>query len=421
MKILLGTVAHNQHVAQIARSLHEADALGAFYTGGVDVWKSGVAGRVRRYFGPELDQKLERRRVSDVPESLVFPHWGWETARLLARMLGSDVAQDWCWERSEMELDRTCARVIDLPEFGGFIGTEFGCLATLNRTHDVHKPAAVIFLSPHHRTRAMWVDREYERFPPLLSRATKKLLDLGAARDARRDQEAMMSDLLVVASSFTANSLIAAGVSSDKIITVPLGCPEVCGPVETQSPRGAVLKFMYSGPVSVRKGAHYLLRAWKRLAIRRGAELHFYGTVQLPPTMIDHSDSIYFHGNVSPTELAKAYDQADFLIFPTLCDGFGLVVGEALSHSVPVLTTTNAGAADLIRPYRNGLIVPPADTEALAAGMQWILENRRLLPLFREESRNTARDWTWRHFRQAFLREIPGAFPNLIQVTSPAG
>jgi glycosyltransferase involved in cell wall biosynthesis len=301
---------------------------------------------------------------------------------------------------------------MELPEFDGFIGAEFGSLSALTAAKDCHKPAVVIFLSPHSQLQATWVNCEYERFPEFISsKTTRRLLEVAVTRDARRDKESLVADVIVTGSRLTSNSLITAGVPSHKVVTVPLGCPPACLSGKPERSGSGVLKFMYSGPISVRKGAHYLMQAWKRLAIRTGAELHFYGSPQLPAPN-DNSDGLYFHGHVSADELFRAYRESDFLVFPTLCDGFGLVVGEALAAGLPVLTTENAGAADLIQPYRNGLIVRPADAEALAAGMQWVIENRRVLPEMSEEARKTARDWTWQHFRQAFRKELSAAFLN---------
>lgn len=415
MKFLFGSLAHNEHVLQIAQSLYEAGVLGAFYTGGVDVWKSPTARSLRSLLSRNLDPKLERRRSNHVPESLVYPHWLWESGSLMARAINLELIQDWFWENSELSLDRTCARNLESREFDGFIGTEFGALTSITRARKAHKPAVVVFLSPHHRVRALTVDQEYERFPELLSPTARKLLQLGIRRDARRDEELSASHIVVTNSRFTADSIAASGVPKSKILTVPLGCPPVRPNSARRNGKNASVKFLYSGPVSVRKGAHYLIQAWKQLAVTAGAELHFYGSVHLPKASIIALPGMHFHGHVSSEELSRAYEQADCLVFPTLCDGFGLVVGEALAHGVPVLTTTNAGASDLIRPYRNGLIVPPFDADALTQGMQWMIENRALWPQMREEASQTALGWTWEDFRRKLWCDLSAAVSNLSQ------
>ena len=109
---------------------------------------------------------------------------------------------------------------------------------------------------------------------------------------------------------------------------------------------------------------------------------------------------------VSKAEMARAYDEASVLVFPTLCDGFGMVVAEALAHGVPVITTSNAGAADLIAEGRNGFVVPPGDVTALAERMQWCVDHPADVEEMREEALATAGRWTWSDFRSSFRNQL---------------
>jgi glycosyltransferase involved in cell wall biosynthesis len=96
-------------------------------------------------------------------------------------------------------------------------------------------------------------------------------------------------------------------------------------------------------------------------------------------------------------------------VLPTLGDGFGQVVTDALAHGLPVITTTNAGAADRIVHGESGLVVPPADVDALAAALEWAAGHRRALFDMRGAALAQARGWTWREFRAAFLARIDAA------------
>ena len=86
-------------------------------------------------------------------------------------------------------------------------------------------------------------------------------------------------------------------------------------------------------------------------------------------------EAVVFHGSVPRTTLFNAYEDADVLVFPTLSDGFGMVVAEAMAHGLPVITTDQAGAAVLVT-ADNGLIVPAADPKSLADALRWCLDNR---------------------------------------------
>jgi glycosyltransferase involved in cell wall biosynthesis len=355
---------------------------------------------------PALDRALAARAVPDVPRDLVYAHWGWEWPRVIAgRLPHAERLEDWLWHRAEDALDRRAAALLARPEVQAFLGVEYGALAALRTARQLDKPGVVAFLSPHPRTRAKWVDAEFDRQPDVTSPRRAALERLAPARDARRDEEAAVARWIETGSSFTTRSLIEAGIPASKVLTVPLGGPPPIDarrlPTETSGP----LRVIYAGPVSVRKGAHYLLRAWRRVS-GGGAELHFYGKPLLSPSLLreaqgrSNGDSIVFHGSVPPGDLVDAYLSADVLVLPTLCDGFGMVVSEALAHGLPAITTTNAGAADIIDHGVTGFVIPPANEDAIAGVLQWCLDHRGDLLDMRPAALAAAARWTWDAFRR---------------------
>ena len=106
-----------------------------------------------------------------------------------------------------------------------------------------------------------------------------------------------------------------------------------------------------------------------------------------------------------PARAFRSLRSADVLVFPTLSDGFGMVVAEAMAHGLPVITTDQAGAADLVSPD-NGLIVPAADAQALAHALQWCLDNRDRLHTMRFHAFETARRRQWPHFRHDLIAAL---------------
>jgi glycosyltransferase involved in cell wall biosynthesis len=116
--------------------------------------------------------------------------------------------------------------------------------------------------------------------------------------------------------------------------------------------------------------------------------------------------SIRAFSSIPRAELFERYYEADVLVFPTLCDGFGMVVTEAFAHGLPVITTTQAGAADLVRHMENGFIIPPGDAQSLAEALQWCLVHRLELKAMREAALDTAARWQWRDFRKALAHNV---------------
>jgi glycosyltransferase involved in cell wall biosynthesis len=116
--------------------------------------------------------------------------------------------------------------------------------------------------------------------------------------------------------------------------------------------------------------------------------------------------SICISPTVSRSVLFERYRAADVLVFPTLCDGFGMVVTEAFSQGLPVITTARAGAADLVRHSENGLIISPGDALALAESLDWCATHRIELKAMRRAASETAASWQWHDYRQALTDNV---------------
>ncbi|HTL69710.1 MAG TPA: glycosyltransferase family 4 protein, partial [Candidatus Eisenbacteria bacterium] len=338
MKWLFGSAANNAHTHQAALALFERDALGLYSSTGVITPDDRALLETVRRFAPRLAGKLDRRRLDFLPTKLLDCQWGWEAWRLAAsRVPGSMLIQDWFWEKNERSLDRLWSRLLRQKRFDGFLGVEHGALTAVREARRLGKKSAVIFMSLHHSFYEKWIEPEYEKFPELLSPAARRLSDLARVRDRRRDEEASLADCVHANSELTRKTLVAAGVPAEKIFCVPLGAPPAAD--DFRRTPGKKLRILYSGPVSMRKGAHHLLLAWRKLKARRGAELHIYGIRLLPRQFCEGLAGVFFHGNVPSDELRAAYRGSLALVFPTLADGFGMVASEALAQGLPVITT----------------------------------------------------------------------------------
>lgn len=410
-RFLLGTLAINTHVQNIALALHEMDLLGAWETGWVDFQTHALAGSARRWIGlrlPGLHRQLSRRRVLPELEPLVRRNVLWEIARTAASRAGAmPLFTDWLHDRATCSLEQRCALQMLDREWHGFVGVEYGALSALRAARQQGKPGVIAFLSPHHSFREKWVDAEYQKFPELLTPDVRKLLALGKARDQRRDAELMVSDIVHTASQVTADSLVAAGVNRERVIVAPLGSPTPLALADLPPAPSGPVRVLYAGPVSVRKGAHYLLEAWRSVAPGRGAELHFCGVNLLPRSVLAGlPGNVHFHGSLPQEALFRMYRTSTVLVFPTLCDGFGMVVAEALSQGLPVVTTANAGANILIEEGGNGFIVPAADPRALAARLDWCLRNREALHAMGPAAIAAVANQGWDRFRATLRAQL---------------
>lgn len=405
-----GNMLHAQHAAL---ALHESGILSAYVTSSLT--RDNLIARMLRSlpssWSQQLEEQLARRYVVNLPAEKVRSYPFWEVARTLAEKSGaSRLIVDMIWDIQSHRFDAFVSRryVPDSDLIQCFEYTAQNCFEVAN-DRGIAKVLHLPSLS--NVTYRDLLRREHEMWPQLSENRHDKYFERKfAERQERRDKEIALADILICNSKLTARSHIKAGAEAAKVFVVPLGGPE---PIATAGgdpmrPTTSPLRVMYAGPFSIRKGAHYLLQSWQRLRAGPNATLDVFGALTEPNILgVENINGVVFHGSVPKSVLYAAYEQSDVLIFPTLSDGFGMVISEALAHGCPVITTDQAGASDLIS-ADCGRVLPAGDISALTDALQWCLDNRLQLAEMRQYALNKARSHQWIDFRsnlRAFLKK----------------
>jgi glycosyltransferase involved in cell wall biosynthesis len=138
------------------------------------------------------------------------------------------------------------------------------------------------------------------------------------------------------------------------------------------------------GRMVPQKGYPHLLDAFARLRARRPATLWIVGDGPLRPELEERTRTLGIAGSVwfagfrsNPYALMR---RADVFVLSSLWEGFGNVIVEAMAVGTPVVATDCPhGPAEIIRGENEGVLVPPGDPVALAAALERVLGDRRLL------------------------------------------
>ena len=88
-------------------------------------------------------------------------------------------------------------------------------------------------------------------------------------------------------------------------------------------------------------------------------------------------------------------EKADVFVFPSLFEGFGLVLLEAMASGLPVITTQNTGGPDLIQEGKEGFIIPAGSVEALRGKIRWMIDNRERAAEIGRKAHARAKEMTW--------------------------
>ena len=149
-------------------------------------------------------------------------------------------------------------------------------------------------------------------------------------------------------------------------------------------PRGAgPFRFLTVGLFDPVKGTDVLLRAFAAAFAGRGdVVLEIGGGGPLEPGLralaaeLGIAGQTSFLGILTREEVREAMWRADAFVLPSHVETFGVVVIEAMAAGLPVVATACGGPQDTVVPGETGLLVPPGDAAALAAGMERLLAER---------------------------------------------
>lgn len=192
-------------------------------------------------------------------------------------------------------------------------------------------------------------------------------------------------DLFVAVSSAVEGGLRAAGVAADRIVIVPNGLDVVALRSAAVLPLPAPLgaghpRIGFVGRLERVKGIEYFVRAVPGI-LRGHPEARFVvaGSGSLEAAMktlaasLGVADHLELLGYVSP--VAPVLAALDVVVIPSLSEAAGLTAIEALSLGVAVVATRVGGLPDVIVDGETGLLVPPADPEALAHAVEALLRD----------------------------------------------
>lgn len=221
---------------------------------------------------------------------------------------------------------------------------------------------------------------------------------------ARENREYELSDQIVVLSGFARDSFLRRGMPPDKLALVPLGSelskfrpePAQAAARKARILAGEPLRVLTVGTWSRQKGVAYLAEVARQLAATH--RFRFVGSIapDARALALEARQWVEFRPRVPQYELPAEYAWGDIFLFPTLQDGYAVVLAQALTAGLPLLATTNCGAPELIVEGRTGWIVPIRDVAACVARLQWGHAQRAQLAavLYEVARPHAGRDWS---------------------------
>lgn len=409
--ILFSHPTGNANVRHAALGLHRAGLLGEFWTC-VNYRETPL---LRRVLPRSLARQLRRRTFpSELAEvTRTFPYR--ELGRLLAPRAGlrSLVRH----ERGPLSvdavyrsLDRRVSQRLSDPRFRAVYAYEDGARESFRAaTHHDQLRLYDLPIGYWRAARAILLE-EAEREPEWAMTLTGNLDS--PQKTARKDAELHQANLVLVASTFTLRTLEQAPDFRGSVVMIPYGAPPVDdsapAPPRPATPPGR-LRALFVGSLGQRKGLSYLFRAIR--SFRGAVELTVLGSPPLTPcpALAKELAAVRWRPGCPHREVLAEMATHDVLVFPSLFEGFGLVLLEAMAMGLPVITTPHTAGPDLITDGVDGFIVPIRSVEALVGKLDLLRREPELRATMSALARARAAEFTWERYGESIAACVSSA------------
>jgi colanic acid/amylovoran biosynthesis glycosyltransferase len=180
------------------------------------------------------------------------------------------------------------------------------------------------------------------------------------------------SQLMMLSSVNQWNKLLVSPLGVDPVKFTPRRHRKTSGPVEIVS----------VGRLVSAKGQHVLLAAFRRL-VQAGHDVRLRligdgpgrSSLETAAASDELQDLVAFEGAVGPDRVRCILENADIFALSSFAEGIPVALMEAMAMELPCVSTSIAGIPELIRSEMDGILVPPADEDQLAAALARLIED----------------------------------------------
>jgi glycosyltransferase involved in cell wall biosynthesis len=408
MSIILSHPTGNANLRAVADGLVAVHELEAFYTTIAAIPKSFLWKLSK--IGPLAELRRREYDTSLAPYLKLFPQY--EIGRMIANKAGFKK-----WNAHEKgvfsvdnvyrTLDQHVAKGLKSAKQHGVKAVysyEDGALASFRKAKQLGLNCLYDLPIGYWRAMRRLLESEKEAHPQWA--ATLTGFQDSPEKLTRKDEELRLADQIFVASSFTAATLKDYPGTLAPITVIPYGFPTPVTNRIYQSLHNRPLKILFVGGLSQRKGIANLFDAVG--AFGKRVELTIVGNKAVPDCEALNT-ALTKHKwipSLPHAEILQLMQQQDVFIFPSLFEGFGLVITEAMSQGTPVITTERTAGPDIITNDENGWIVAAGNTEALKSAIENILVKPDLLKQAGRLSIETAKQRPWSAYGTELANKI---------------
>jgi glycosyltransferase involved in cell wall biosynthesis len=379
-----------QYSHQLAKQLFRKNLLKIFITGFVCSEKH-IFSKLLKSLIPSIYRKISNRIIEHIPQNkiLVFPGHELNSLKNLNR---SGFSESSYFSRNQYF--QNLIKDSLLKESSVVIGFDTSSWILITKCKKLNIPYILDVSIAHSVKKNIVYTKIFDEYPSwnqTLETKSKDFLDF-------EQYELNNATHIVVASSFTRNSLIDNGIIADKISINAYGVDLFQFPLKDSFSLFEKVRFIFLGIVDARKGIPILLDIFKQVDNSK-ANLSIVGSINDKIESIINENyelsNIEIIGKLPHNELPSLLRKHDVFIFPSYFEGFGLVILEAMASGLPVITTTATAGPDIIENGVEGFIIEPGDKEGLRIAINFFIDNPSQIEIMGRAARKKAEQYSW--------------------------
>ena len=222
----------------------------------------------------------------------------------------------------------------------------------------------------------------------------------------RKDDELRLADKIYVASSFTKKTLEMYPEKLADIEVIPYGFPPINIERKYDGIKDRKIKVLFVGGLSQRKGLSYFFDAIKGLEDKIEATVVGRGNINECTALKNALSNVNYIPSLPHDEILKLMSNHDLFIFPSLFEGFGLVITEAMSQGTPVITTDRTCGPDIIHNGVDGWVIEAGNPAPIRQLLEGFIETPELLVKAGKEALKTASNRPWSVYEYELAESI---------------
>lgn len=227
------------------------------------------------------------------------------------------------------------------------------------------------------------------------------------------------ADLIITSSEYSKSEIVSVGINPELVHVLSPGLDRDkfnilsssgCDREDSKTNQ----KILCVGNYVPRKGIIHSIEAFSQIN-RQNFTLHlvgnrknhssYYNQLKKAVEKLKLTECVVFHDGLNQENIKQLYASADIFVLPSFKETFGIVFLEAMHYGLPIITTNVSAMPELIEEGKNGFLVPPGDSQALAKAISKLIENPDLIEKMGETGRKkVATSYYWEQTGFKFVK-----------------